>query len=216
MRTIGARSPVQRGLRGLQVAPASAGETAGPQIIAPSVWILENFVDPQLAARVRRFLSNPSEQRWHVAESNSPKYRFRRAEHLHKLSLRCPLCRCRDVFDSPAVRRKLSRLSGRSDLVLVEIFASCFSRGDFLATHTDAGKGAIAFSWSLTPHWRRDYGGNLHLLSRNLRTSEVIVTPRFNRLVAFDVSGDGRPHAVSKVKVSRRRFAITGWYANDV
>ena len=58
---------------------------------------------------------------------------------------------------------------------------------------------------------RNDYGGMLVI---DGASKKHIVSPGFNRLVLFDVSGAGRDHHVTEVTAGTllKRLSISGWY----
>lgn len=95
--------------------------------------------------------------------------------------------------------------------VLFESFVSIYKRGDFLSTHTDKNRG-VAFILNLTPNWRAEYGGLLHVYTED---GIKAYTPTFNSLILLGLNnGKGLNHFVSEVSqyAPRPRIAITGWY----
>lgn len=95
-----------------------------------------------------------------------------------------------------------------------QIFASKYSAGCFLSSHTDVDAGTVAFVFNLTKEWRIHWGGMFHFVHPSGRGFKDSVFPEFNRLLLFDVSKNGTPHLVSRVAdgVKHSRLAFSGWY----
>lgn len=95
----------------------------------------------------------------------------------------------------------------------ISVFASCYDRDSFLSTHTDCGRGKIAFVYNLTRDWDPSQGGCFQLLEDNWSGIRKQVTPKFNSLTIFCVTGDGVPHRVTKVssECPDKRIAFSGW-----
>ena len=147
-----------------------------------------------------------------LARSDAPAYRFRRASEHHP-TCRCLFCGTLQIFRSNAMRDVMGLPTRRNLRWSGESFISAYSRGDFLDAHCDAAKGSVAFAWSATPRWRREFGGNLHLFRDDRLTVERIVVPEFDRLVCLDIDTVQQPHAVSRVETTHRRLSVTGWYS---
>lgn len=93
--------------------------------------------------------------------------------------------------------------------------ASCYTQGDFLASHRDEDNTGAAFVraraviWHLGPrHWQREDGGLLVDEQAGGETCERALVPRFNAVVHFAVP---RSHRVTPVVGRRRRLALYGW-----
>jgi 2OG-Fe(II) oxygenase superfamily len=90
-----------------------------------------------------------------------------------------------------------------------------FSVGDFLKEHDDENKNRrVAFVMYLTPHWRREFGGALHMKDRS---GDVhLVESMFNTMVLFDVAA-GSTHHVGKIEEvagEHARLTFGGWFPN--
>src|SRR5205085_8733683 len=99
----------------------------------------------------------------------------------------CPLCRFASFLCSKEVTNFISEIIGSQISTSISIFASCYKEKCFLTTHTDTGRGKIAFVFNLTQGWKDEYGGCFELLESNWSTSKVIVKPEINNLTIFNV-----------------------------
>jgi len=202
---------------------------------------LENFLDPEDAAVVSDFLEQRVSNEWAVSAyphhpsiytfSSTPEnqltieaaiksatneyarggfaYYFRRYEPA-----------ANDQFDfqhfvmSTPCLMLLKDVTGHDLTTSISVFCSCYSAGCFLSTHTDTGRGKIAFVYNATRTWDPNDGGQFQLLSSQ-DWSKVVrtVQPTHNSLTFFDVEGDGVPHRVLPVAptTTARRLAISGW-----
>ena len=143
-------------------------------------------------------------------------YSFRRTVASHHATCGCQICRTLALFASTQFTKRISETTGISVSTIGHCFASCFTSGDFLSTHTDKDNGELAFVWNLTEaDWKPQWGGLLHLLDDSWKNVETTITPSFNTLVLFDVRGNGKPHFVSPViaGVKEKRLAISGWFS---
>jgi hypothetical protein len=90
-----------------------------------------------------------------------------------------------------------------------------FSVGDFLNDHDDENKNRrVAFVMYLTPDWRREFGGALHMEDRS--GGVHLVESKFNTMVVFDVSA-GSTHHVGRIEEAageHARFTFGGWFPN--
>src|SRR5512135_1833810 len=95
----------------------------------------------------------------------------------------------------------------------VSVFCSCYGPGCFLSTHTDTGRGTLAFVYNVTRTWDDRDGGQFQLLKAGWSEIAATVPPRYNSLTFFRVEGDGVPHRVLPVSdtTRARRLAISGW-----
>jgi hypothetical protein len=90
-----------------------------------------------------------------------------------------------------------------------------FSVGDFLKDHDDENKNRrVAFVMYLTPHWRQEFGGALHMRDRS---GDVhLVESMFNTMVVFDVAA-GSTHHVGRIEDDageHARLTFGGWFPN--
>lgn len=78
--------------------------------------------------------------------------------------------------------------------------------------HTDKAMDC-AFVLHLTPEWKPEYGGLLHIKQED--GTYTTLCPKFNSLVLMDLNRpEGKPHFVSEVTslAPYGRAAISGWY----
>lgn len=141
---------------------------------------------------------------------NSFSYSFRRTMKNHYKTCDCPECILRGRFSEMPFMRVLQALTGMEVKTAGETFASCYTGGDYLSTHTDKGNGKLTFVLNLTKGWNPDYGGNLHMKHPINRQ----FAPGFNKLVLFRVPDGGVAHFVAPVGqgVKAKRLSFTGWY----
>lgn len=105
------------------------------------------------------------------------------------------------------------KVTGSSEIRLVEAQATRYRKGHFLNLHDDArdAHGRIAaYVLNMTPRWRPDWGGALLYLDRPDHIAEGYL-PAFNALNIFAVP---QLHLVSMVSpfAGADRYSITGWF----
>ena len=105
------------------------------------------------------------------------------------------------------------RITGSSEIRLVEAQATRYRKGHFLTIHDDARDehGRIAaYVLNMTPRWRADWGGALLFQDRPGHIAEGYL-PAFNALNIFSVP---QLHLVSMVSpfAGADRYSITGWF----
>lgn len=116
-------------------------------------------------------------------------------------------------------RETLTKIRAHTDTTVdtaVAIFGACYKADCFLHTHSDTGRGKIAFVYNVTaPGWDavKD-GGSFQLLSDDWGTVKRTVEPVFNSLTIFDVHDQGQPHRVLPVSstCTRKRLTVSGWF----
>lgn len=87
--------------------------------------------------------------------------------------------------------------------------------GDFLKEHDDNNRNRrLALVLYLSPGWKADFGGRLHILDRE--GGHHIVPCRYNSLVAFDTLADTVHYveSITEAAGEERRVTIGGWYHN--
>ncbi len=121
------------------------------------------------------------------------------------------LDRLAEAWTSPSSMTIWRALLRRDDITGLDMMASRYRPGHFLAAHDDGQipERVAAFVLSLSPRWLVDWGGLLLLLGERGEVEQTIV-PQFNSLSVFRVP---RPHSVSMVTplATEPRLAITGW-----
>lgn len=140
-------------------------------------------------------------------------YVFYRADPHHN-NCSCPLCEGIRFIESKPVLDKINEITGENVTSTISVFWSKYQKECFLTTHTDTGRGKIAFVLNLTKNWDISWGGSLQFLEWNFRTVTKVIPPTFNSLSIFNVEGQGVPHSVSYIppNVTEKRLAITGWF----
>lgn len=141
-------------------------------------------------------------------------YNYLRLRHAAGCS--CPVCECEAFLQLPKTLKSISRVIREPLQNGLNVACTWYASGCFLSTHTDERNGRIAFIYQLTKNWSNDFGGVLHLLSRDGTTILKSFPSEFNRLIIFGVSGpDLTPHFVSRTNcpLDVRRLAISGWYS---
>ena len=131
----------------------------------------------------------------------------------HDRSCSCPECAfiSRSLFNSSNIA-VIQEVTGLRNLELGECFVSNYSEGDFNGVHNDAGKGDVAFVYSLSPSWLSMYGGEFLRFAQDGRTIIDRAIPVLGRLILFDVRDQGVPHMVTHVRANApNRISITGW-----
>lgn len=180
--------------------PNLEGNYERPQYFVPNQENERNIWDAQVMARDAHSAGNFA-------------YHFYRTTGNHVQGCSCPECEFRKFVLTDDFMDIVEKVTGHRCSQVDEMFASMYTKGDFLNNHTDGDKGKVGFVLNLTlEDWRPHYGGNLVLLDEEEKIEKVIV-PAFNNLVLFDVEGGkGKPHYVGEVTNSRaKRLAISGW-----
>lgn len=82
-----------------------------------------------------------------------------------------------------------------------------------MTTHTDTGRGIIAFVYNATKNWRPQYGGCFQILDWDYNKVKKTIVPEFNTFVMLNVQDNGIPHQVTPVipNAKNDRIAIAGW-----
>jgi hypothetical protein len=141
-------------------------------------------------------------------------YCFRRTRRVSS-HVECSVCRAMTMFAEDDIREIICRIFARRLTFSGAVSCTCYQEGDFLGVHNDSTNGSVAFVLNLTEKWRPEFGGLLHFLSPDRDCIRTVLAPRFNQLIAFDISNERlTPHFVSQVatKIPFKRLAISGWY----
>ncbi len=119
----------------------------------------------------------------------------------------------RKVLVTSAFGAYLSAVTG---LPLGEIVNPTVHRmrpGDFLKPHDDRIEGRrVAFVLYLSPGWKADYGGTLHISGKDDECSRIEAA--FNSLVVFDLTAH-KSHHVTDIRDTagdRTRLTMGGWF----
>jgi hypothetical protein len=146
-------------------------------------------------------------------------YRFyRTAPHGSQCS--CMVCTCERLLVTDDVLQHIEFLTGQGEeepalTKTSAVFASRFTKGCFLGTHSDVGRGKYGFILNLTKNWRPNFGGMLHLLYDDWSTVKTVISPTFNSLVLYAIPEKGMPQFVSHVAehLTASHYTISGWFA---
>jgi len=141
-------------------------------------------------------------------------YIFRRTLDDHVEGCECVECQLRKCLATTEIHQFISDLTGINVNHSSELFASWYTEGDFLSTHSDGDNGQIGFVYNISKDWQPEWGGLLHFLENNSNNIDRVISPRYNALVLFDLSiTSGTNHFVSHVNVNHsKRLSFTGWF----
>jgi hypothetical protein len=154
---------------------------------------------------------------WKVYEGSKGEFHYHHHNLYDARDFPSDLVLCERVFDAPASREFVLRLSGRRCTGSTVFSASWYLPGDHSLPHTDAVSHAaddnrqVAFIWHLSKQWRPEWGGALFWCPRG-----AYIPPRFNSLALFNV-GPETWHFVTKVSpyAQGKRLAINGWWTGS-
>lgn len=199
------------------------------------ILTIPNFLHPKDAKTLYEYLSNLKEEEWDISicpaihsniytyyntKENQPmlhegiqkakeaykegefSYYFYRKDDYSKDGIKF-----KDLAKSEELLGLINRITGCEVNETISLFASRYVNDCFLSSHTDTGRGKIAFVYNLTKNWKEKYGGLL------LHPNKMVV-PTFNSLAMFYVEGDGVPHSVTQISpyCENVRLAFTGWF----
>ena len=142
-------------------------------------------------------------------------YHFYRTDKNHVEGCDCHECEVREFLDSQEILDFISKVSGDKKTHTDEVFAACYTAGDFLSPHLDSPNGSLGFVYQMTKNWLPQYGGLLHFMDDDKTRVERVEVPEFNSLTLFYLPpGKGKWHYVSHVSpgVEEMRLTYTGWY----
>lgn len=132
----------------------------------------------------------------------------------HKSTCRCFECEFRSFLVSEQHLSFVGSIINQKLTTSKEMFASRFTSGQFLSPHHDLNKGKVGFVLNLTPEWKAEWGGLLHILEKDYTTLKKVIVPSFNKITLFTIpEGGGLPHFVSHVApdIPHKRISYTGW-----
>jgi hypothetical protein len=194
------------------------------QDMPPDWWFASSAPGANGAARkhIRNFPG--AEERIRAARNRSQDAMIRREfafffyrTFAHEAHCRCAICRVIAYLRSEEARSRITTATGTEAFSAGEFLCSRYVSGCFLSQHTDVNKGRLAVILSLSRSWAPEWGGLLHVMSRNGTRVTAVAVPRFNALACFTVPAlTGRLHFVSHVApgVPGARLAISGWYGS--
>lgn len=196
--------------------------------------ILKDFLVPEVALRLSRFLSAEAEYRvehgLYSVEGAVSEADFQRAPdedrlfRLGKLAGTPPQFRAspnaltylqfRMTFQRPELKAFFESVSGMTLGWSDDFGAHAMGADDLLRPHSDDNKDRqLALVIYLTPDWRAEHGGVLRVIHADGGHTDVM--PEYNSVIAFDVL-TAPAHLVSPVTrpgdAEPRRLSIGGWY----
>ena len=119
----------------------------------------------------------------------------------------------RRVFQRPEMKGLFEAISGLPLGWSDDFGAHAMRSGDFLRPHSDDNRNRrLALVIYLTPDWRREFGGELHVIDRNGHVTEI--EPLYNSMIVFDVLA-APAHLVRPITAAagaQQRLTIGGWY----
>jgi 2OG-Fe(II) oxygenase superfamily len=197
------------------------------------VTVLHRFLLDPIAERLAKFLSVEAEfgkeqglysvdgpvsdEQWDQAADEDRLFRLSRLAGIPPQFKMSPnalkYLQFRQTFQKPEFERFFEALTGLSLGASDDFGVHSMSVGDFLRPHSDDVRNRrVALVIYLSPHWRPEYGGDLHVVDRDGR--ETIVEAEYNSMVIFDVLAE-TTHLVAPIEPAAgeaRRLTIGGWY----
>jgi len=142
-------------------------------------------------------------------------YNFYRTLPNHHDDCTCTECQIRKWLVSSECLDFISEVTTEKYTDSDEVFAACYTPGDFLSPHVDSPNGTLGFVLQLTKDWKPEYGGMLHFMDDDRSVVERIEVPEFNSLTLFYLpKNKGKWHFVSAVSpgTPEIRLTYTGWF----
>lgn len=196
--------------------------------------VIDHFLPDALAEQVSQFLAVEAKFRrsiglytafgectleaWEAATEEQRFFSFRVLDESQWGDTLTPAAsayvRLRKAFGEPQFADYFAKMTGLTLGYETEVGTHGLLPGDFLKTHCDSGHNRmLAFLIYLTPGWRTEYGGALHLFDRD--GVESPIEPLYNRLAIFDVIAN-RDHYVAQVTAPEgcNRLSLGGWFHN--
>lgn len=196
--------------------------------------VIKDFLSPQVAERLGRFLANEAEFRpefgLYSIEGAVKEDDWLRADdadrlfRLGKLVGTPPQFRTspnaltylqfRMTFQRPEFKAFFEAISGMPLGASDDFGAHSITPGDLLRPHSDDNRNRqLALVIYLTPGWKRECGGVLRVVHADGAVTDV--DPEYNSMIAFDVL-TAPAHFVSPVQAIKggptNRLSIGGWY----
>src|SRR6266581_2702383 len=201
---------------------------------AARLVVIQDFLVPQVADRLSRFLANEAdfrpeyglysiegavkEEEWLLADDKDRFFRLGKLVGTPPQFQTSPnaltYLQFRMAFQRPEFKAFFEAIAdmplGWSD----DFGAHSMTRGDFLRPHSDDNRNRqLALVIYLTPGWKPEYGGQLTVTHRDGKTT--IVEAEYNSVIAFNVLTH-KEHVVERIRstngTSPRRLTIGGWY----
>jgi Rps23 Pro-64 3,4-dihydroxylase Tpa1-like proline 4-hydroxylase len=142
-------------------------------------------------------------------------YNFFRTRDNHYEDCTCGECNLRKWLVSEENLGFINQITDEKYTGSDEVFAACYTAGDFLSPHVDSPNGTLGFVLHMTKNWLPEYGGLLHFMDDERRVVERIEVPEYNSLTLFYLpENKGKWHFVSPVSpgTPEIRLTYTGWF----
>ncbi len=201
---------------------------------AARLVVIKNFLVPQVADRLSRFLANEAEfkpeyglysiegaakeEEWLAADDQDRFFRLGKLVGTPPQFQTSPnaltYLQFRMTFQRPEFKAFFETIAdmplGWSD----DFGAHSMTQGDFLRPHSDDNRNRqLALVIYLTPEWEREFGGSLRVVHKDGSFTDV--EPEYNSMIAFDVLS-APAHFVLPVQSDaarqKQRLSIGGWY----
>jgi hypothetical protein len=194
---------------------------------------IRGFLRDDVASRLATFLAEEAEyqeeygiyssdgavarERYEAAEEDDRFFRLRRLAGIpdeHRMSPNAMrYLQLRQTFQRPAFVSYFEAISGLTLNASDDFGTHRMVAGDYLRAHSDDNKDRrLAIVMYLTPGWKPEFGGGLHMIDR--QRNETVVDADYNSIVLFDVLA-GTDHFVERVAEEAgdvARLTIGGWY----
>ena len=130
------------------------------------------------------------------------------------------------AFQNKTVISHIEEICGLKALVADEyLYAggiSSMKRGQFLKPHLDNSHDKDRNRWRVlnllyytTPDWKLEFGGNLEVWPKGLKSTRETVVSKFNRLVVM-ATDQKSWHSVSPVLINSTRNCVSNYYFSDI
>jgi len=142
-------------------------------------------------------------------------YNFFRTRDNHFEDCTCHECNLRKWLVSEENLGFINKITDEEYTGSDEVFAACYTAGDFLSPHVDSPNGTLGFVLHMTKNWLPEYGGLLHFMDDDRKVVERIEVPEYNSLTLFYLpENKGKWHFVSPVSpgTPEIRLTYTGWF----
>lgn len=194
---------------------------------------IKSFLRDDVAEKISRFLvdeadfetmyklkgipEHVSKEEWYNAEDDLRFFRFRKligAAPEFQLSVNVfTFLKLRSILSDSGFKVFFEKMVGLPLGTATSPHANSFKNGDYLRLHSDNEDNRhLAVVLYLSPDWKSNYGGALHLTGENIDPIKIDV--EYNQLIAFDVTTDTQHYVetVSPNAGNRSRVSIGWWF----
>jgi hypothetical protein len=196
--------------------------------------VIDNFLQPLIAERLSRFLSDEaefkityglysteeavSEDAWRSASDEDRLFKLGRlsgtAPEFQRSANALTYLQFRMTFQRPDLKAFFEAITGMTLGNSNDFGAQVMTQGDLLRPHSDDNRNReIALVIYLAPEWKPAFGGQLRVV--HLDGGETTVEAAYNSMIVFNVHTHAA-HVVEPVRAvdepSKRRLTIGGWY----